>query len=294
MGRSKRAGKVKSNMAASDEAASDEAMAEAASIESSVRLAERIARETGIDAEDWPTKKALLKNIHASEGQRTPEEKPVASQDAVDDLAAEAASIEASVRLAEQIARETGLEEGWSPKRSFLGVPETSESLIWPRLKGRTGRELRREAKYQMYFVYEHYPDEMKSLALQVIAMGCPELDEKGARNFVNKVWADERLQENLQGALNATYYRELFDAEEKLIRKRSIPDIYLDGENPQIIFGRMRLMLFKNMDAPNRIYLVKTRKGYNKPLSKQLYELFEAEKSKAARRMRNRQRFYR
>ena len=178
--------------------------------------------------------------------------------------------------------------------KSFLDVPQTPESPIWPRLKGRTGRELRREAKYQMYYVYEHYPDEIKSLALQVIAMGCPELDEKGARSFVNKIWADERLQENLQGALNATYYRELFDAEEKLIRKRSIPEIYLDGENPQIIFGRMRLMLFKNMDAPNRIYLVKTRKGYNKPLPKQLYELFEAEKSKAARRMRNRQRFYR
>ncbi len=93
---------------------------------------------------------------------------------------------------------------------------------------------------------------------------------------------------------MNATYYRELFEEEERRLLKRSIPEIYLEGDNPREIFCRMRQMLFKNQDAPNRIYLIRTRKGYNKPLSKQLYELFEAEKAKAARRARNRQRFYR
>jgi hypothetical protein len=281
MGLSKRAG----------EEESDDIAAEAASIESSVRLAEQMARMADFEAEGWPTKKTLLK-AHAKTVSVQHEKNPAPAQ-ASDDLVAEAASIEYSVRLTEQIARETGF-EGWSARKSFLGRSEVKESRVWPGLKGRTAKELRREAKYHMYYVYEHYPEEMKNLALQVIIKGCSELDEKGAKNFVNKVWANKRLQENLQGAMNATYYRELFDAEEKRIYKRSVPEIYLDGENPQIIFSRMKTFLFRNMDLLNRIYLVKTRKSYNKPLPKQLYELFEAEKSKAARRMRNRQRFYR
>ncbi|WP_048198303.1 hypothetical protein [Methanocella arvoryzae] len=285
MGRSKRAGKDKSDKAA---------LSEAESIESSVRLAERIAREAGIDAAGWPTKRALLENARAADAQEIPGAMPAVPEPAADDLAAEVASIEFSVRLAERIAREAVF-EGRPLKEPFLGMPEAPENPVWPRLKGRTAGEMRREAKYQMYYVYEHYPEELKSLALQVIARGCPELDEKGAKNFVNKVWANKALQENLQGALNATYYRELFEAEEEQRNlHRTVPEIYLDGDNPRFIFSRLRTFLFKNLELPNRIYLVRSRKGYNKPLPKQLYELFEAEKSRAARRMRNRQRFYR
>ena len=285
MGRSKRAGKDKSDIVA---------LSEAASVEASVRLAERIARETGIDAASWPTKRSLLENARAADGRGIPVAMPVVPEPAADDLAAEVASIEFSVRLAERIAREAGF-DGWPLKESFLGMQEVPENPVWPRLKGRTAGELRREAKYQMYFVYEHYPEELKSLVLQVIARGCPELDEKGAKSFVNKVWANKTLQENLQGAMNATYYRELFEAAvEQRNLHRSVPDIYLDGDNPRFIFSRLRTFLFKNLELPNRIYLVRSRKGYNKPLPKQLYELFEAEKSRAARRMRNRQRFYR
>ncbi|HMK47439.1 MAG TPA: hypothetical protein VK436_12510 [Methanocella sp.] len=259
---------------------------EAASIEYSVRLTERMARAGSV--EDRPRGELTRPTKKHEPEPRHIEEPPVS-----------AAGIEHSVRLTERMARDIAIEECPSKER-VVHVSQTSGvkvvstnalktvkgSLVWPKLTGRTSRELQYEAKYLMYLVYEQYPDEIKKLAFQIIENGCADLDEKGAKSFVDKVWANKRLQENLQGAMNATYYRELFEAEEKRYRKRSIPEIYLDGENPQMVFARMKTFLFKNMDLANGIHLLKNKKSRVQPLQKQLLDIFMDEKKKSLKRM--------
>lgn len=288
--------------------AGDDLAAEVASIEASVKLTEELARASDVDAGNWPTKKTI--SSPPPEALPLPEESAPAEAPAEnDELAAEAASIEASVKLAERLVLNESVEDvapqgdsGQQPAAEGVNMVAEGARLassvkasletdgevdVWPKLAGWTGREMRRNAKYQMYLVYERCPEEMKKLVIQVIAKGCPELDEKGAKNFVNKAWKNRRLQENLQGAMNATYYRELFEGEESQASKRTIPELYLEGDNPRLVFGRMKSILFKNRDYPNRIHLLKNKQNRHRPLPKQLYELFETEKRAAAKRLK-------
>ena len=289
-----------------DEVNKSELDAEAASIEYSVKLAERMARKKDDEEVDEPDVK-VRPNVSET-ADAAPIRKARKSAQPDDELAAEAASIEYSVKVAERMALNKDADDmvmpsGKTPANGQSGddlasevdeiessvkeaLDTDEEASVWPKLTGWTGKELRCQAKYNMYFICEYYPDEMKKLATEVIALGCDELDEKGARIFVNKVWKNKRLRENLQGAMNAMYYRELFDGDESCITKKSVPEIYLDGENPKIIFTKMKKFLFKNKDFPNKIYMVKNKRNRTRPLPQQLFEMFEQEKSRAAKRM--------
>lgn len=226
----------------------------------------------------------------------------IADKRAESDLIAEASSIEFSVKYAEQMANcpdsdsfSLTVRKPWACDQATVNVSPISSPFVissfmkrdrvWPRLSGRTSHDLIREARYQMYHVYESYPEEMRKLIIDVLLRGCPDLDDKGVKDFVSRVWKNERLQENLQGALNAMYYRELFDGEEKRLLKRSVPEIYLEDGNPALIFNKMKTFLFRNRDTANVIYMVKTRKNRCRPLSTQLYDIFESEKRATARR---------